>query len=93
MLSSSSTEHEERIGGRAGRRQQDISSASRVVEIEGRAEARKEGIWFGVEELERRRCVVPISIGESTALVVVGSVHITKTDRWIGLEGVEVEFE
>lgn len=65
MLSSSSTEQEARIGGRAGRRQQEISSARSVVEIGGREEDRKEGIWFGVEELESSKWVVPRIIRSS----------------------------
>lgn len=65
MLSSSRTEQEARIGGRAGRRQQEMSRARSVVEMVGRDEERNEGIWLGVDELERRRCVVPRCIHES----------------------------
>jgi hypothetical protein len=61
ILSSSSTMQDARAGGNAGNMLHEMSRAKSVLVILGKADVRNPGIWFGVEEPERSRCVVPIN--------------------------------
>jgi hypothetical protein len=60
MLSSSRFSHEPRAGGSATKKLAEMSSASRVLQICGRAFVRKPGTAFGVLEEPTSKCVVPV---------------------------------
>src|SRR5882757_4936365 len=60
MLSSSKFSHEPRAGGSATKKLAEMSSASRVFQICGKAPVRNPGTALGVLDDPTSKCVVPV---------------------------------